>query len=161
MALTNAGTGYTSAPTVTLSGGGGTGATGLATLSNGHISSISLVAGGTGYTAAPAETLTGGGGTGATATASETGGVVTGFTVTAASSRTSGRLHSTASVGLSGGGGSRGIRARPFISAQVAQRYSDGRRQRLHLRSDHHAFLQRRHRRDGHGGHLQRGCHLA
>ncbi len=47
------GTGYTSAPTVYLSGGGGTGATATATVSGGVITGISITYGGTGYTSAP------------------------------------------------------------------------------------------------------------
>ncbi|MCW5908673.1 MAG: hypothetical protein KIS94_12495, partial [Chitinophagales bacterium] len=49
---------YTSAPTVTFSGGGGTGATATATLaSNGTIQSLNLTAGGSGYTSAPTVTI--------------------------------------------------------------------------------------------------------
>ena len=66
--VTAGGTGYTSAPTVTISGGGGTGATATAAVSSGAVSSITITAGGSGYTSAPTVTIAGLG-TGATATA--------------------------------------------------------------------------------------------
>ena len=66
--VVSGGTGYTTAPTVAITGGGGTGATATATISAGKVSSITLTAGGTGYTTAPTITLSGGGGSGATAT---------------------------------------------------------------------------------------------
>lgn len=64
------GNGYTSAPTVTLTGGGGTGATAEATVSGGVVTKITVTNSGSGYTTAPTVALAGGGGTGATATAS-------------------------------------------------------------------------------------------
>jgi hypothetical protein len=63
------GSGYTSAPTVTISGGGGTGATGHAVLNYDYVLLISIDNGGSGYTSPPTITLSGGGGTGAAATA--------------------------------------------------------------------------------------------
>ena len=63
------GSGYTSAPTVQITGGGGTGASATATVENGSVKSITLVSGGRNYTSAPTVTLTGGGGSGANATA--------------------------------------------------------------------------------------------
>jgi hypothetical protein len=53
------GYGYASAPTVSVSGGGGTGATGTAVLTGDKVTSITLGAGGSGYTTAPTVTLTG------------------------------------------------------------------------------------------------------
>jgi hypothetical protein len=67
--VTAVGTGYTTAPTVTFSGGGGTGATGTAIVDGGAVVGILITNAGTGYTTAPTITFTGGGGTGATATA--------------------------------------------------------------------------------------------
>jgi CO/xanthine dehydrogenase Mo-binding subunit len=62
--VTAAGSGYTSAPTVTLTGGGGTGAAATATVTNGAITAFTLTSAGSGYTSAPVLTLSGGGGTG-------------------------------------------------------------------------------------------------
>jgi hypothetical protein len=67
--LTNAGSGYTSSPTVTITGGGGSGAAGSALVAGGKIISISLSPTGSGYTSAPTISISGGGGSGATATA--------------------------------------------------------------------------------------------
>ena len=64
-----AGSGYTSAPTLSFSGGSGTGATATTALSGATLGSITTTAAGSGYTSAPTVTVTGGAGTGATATA--------------------------------------------------------------------------------------------
>ena len=62
------GTGYTSAPTVSFSGGGGSGATAISTIdSNGAVNGVAVTAGGTGYTSAPTVSVSGGGGNGAEA----------------------------------------------------------------------------------------------
>lgn len=69
------GTGYTTEPTVTLTGGNGSGATAIATISGGVVTAVTVTNPGTGYTAAPAPAValavvfSGGGGAGATATA--------------------------------------------------------------------------------------------
>jgi len=65
------GTGYATAPTVTITGGGATTiATGTATVDAlGVVTALTLVDGGAGYTGPPTVTLTGGGGTGALASA--------------------------------------------------------------------------------------------
>jgi len=63
------GTGYTSAPAVTFSGGGGTGAAATATIRNGVVRTITITDGGTGYTSDPTIGFVGGGGSGASATA--------------------------------------------------------------------------------------------
>ncbi len=75
------GTGYTSAPTVAFSGGGGTGATATATVVGGIVTSITITKGGSGYTSAPTITLTGGGGTGVVSTAAVAGGAVTSISI--------------------------------------------------------------------------------
>ena len=67
--VTAGGSGYTSVPTVTLTGGGGTGATAAATVNGGIVSQVYMTAIGTGYTSAPTIGFTGGGGTAAAATA--------------------------------------------------------------------------------------------
>jgi hypothetical protein len=76
--LSSGGSGYTTAPTVTISGGGGSGATATATVSGGQVTAISinnrgsLTTSGPYYTSAPTVTISGGGGTGAAATATIT-----------------------------------------------------------------------------------------
>ena len=55
--ITNGGSGYTSVPTVTISGGGGSGATASATVTNGVVTAINITAAGTGYTSAPTVTI--------------------------------------------------------------------------------------------------------
>jgi hypothetical protein len=68
--ITNGGTGYTSAPTVTFSPPTtGTTATANALIANGSVIGLIITNAGSGYTTAPTITITGGGGTGATATA--------------------------------------------------------------------------------------------
>lgn len=67
--VTAPGTGYTSAPTVALTGGGGTGATATATVSGGAVTGFTITNPGSGYTSAPTVALTGGAGSGATASA--------------------------------------------------------------------------------------------
>lgn len=73
--ISSNGSGYTSAPTVTFSGGGGTGATGTATISSYYamisgvdtlltgVTGVTITNPGSGYTSAPAITFSGGGGT--------------------------------------------------------------------------------------------------
>ncbi|RJO61187.1 MAG: hypothetical protein C4542_07060 [Dehalococcoidia bacterium] len=78
--VTNGGSGYTSAPTVSFSGGGGTGISGTAVITTG-VYSITVTNGGSGYTSAPQVSLTGGGGSGATATATITSGGVSTITI--------------------------------------------------------------------------------
>lgn len=58
IAVADAGSGYTVAPTVVITGGGGTGATATATLgANGTITGIVVTAAGTGYTSDPTATF--------------------------------------------------------------------------------------------------------
>jgi len=51
--ISDGGAGYQAPPTVTFSGGGGTGATGIAVLTNGVVTSVQITDGGSGYTSAP------------------------------------------------------------------------------------------------------------
>jgi len=79
--MSSMGSGYTSAPTVAFSGGGGSGATGTATITTFYtisggvttattrVTGITVTNPGSGYTSAPAVTLSGGGGSGAVAVA--------------------------------------------------------------------------------------------
>ncbi|HME00133.1 MAG TPA: glycoside hydrolase family 9 protein [Terriglobia bacterium] len=70
--LVSGGSGYTSAPTCSLTGGGGSGAVCTATFSaQSHVvTGVAAQTAGRGYTSAPTCTLTGGGGSGATCSAS-------------------------------------------------------------------------------------------
>jgi Tfp pilus tip-associated adhesin PilY1 len=98
--LTTGGSGYTSAPTVGFTGGGGSGATATATISQG-VSGITITSGGTGYTSAPSVTFSGGGGSGAAATANFGGaGPITAVTLTGAGTG----YTSVPTVSFSGGG---------------------------------------------------------
>lgn len=64
------GSGYTSAPTVTLIGGGGVGATATAQISNsGKLAAFTITNPGSGYTSAPTVNVSGGGGVGGGGTA--------------------------------------------------------------------------------------------
>ena len=61
IAVGSGGTGYTVAPTVTISGGGGSSATATATISSGVVTGITVTAGGSGYTTSPTVTFSAGG----------------------------------------------------------------------------------------------------
>lgn len=101
--VNSAGTGYTSAPSVTITGGGGAGATATATLVGNALTGIGLGSGGSGYTSAPTVSFsTAFGGSGATATATVFGGAVVGYTITNAGTG----YTSAPTVTVSGGGGS-------------------------------------------------------
>jgi len=78
---TTAGGTHSAVPDVTISGGGGSGATAVATLGL-SAASFTIVGGTTVYSTAPTVTITGGGGSGATANAVLTSGVVTSITMT-------------------------------------------------------------------------------
>jgi hypothetical protein len=68
ISVTAGGSGYSSAPTITISGNG-SGAAAVATVSNGEIISIRVTDKGSGYTSSPIVSITGGGGSGGTAKA--------------------------------------------------------------------------------------------
>jgi len=90
--VTNGGSGYTSAPTVNLTGAG-SGAQAIATVSGGMITGITVTNGGTQYSSPPTVSFSGGGGSGATAKAvikpvdvdfdkdGQPGGTISGFIV--------------------------------------------------------------------------------
>src|SRR5262249_49771109 len=67
--IDDGGTGYLRRPTVTITGGGGTGATAVASVSKGVVTGIEITNPGFGYTSAPTINITGGGGSGALASA--------------------------------------------------------------------------------------------
>jgi hypothetical protein len=81
--VNNSGSGYTSAPTVTIAAPvSGTQATATANLSGEVISSITVNTNGSGYTTAPTVSISGGGGSGAVATANLAGTSVASVTLT-------------------------------------------------------------------------------
>ena len=67
--LDNGGTGYTSTPTISFTGGGGSGATADCEIGGGAVTKIYIQNAGTGFTSAPTVVFTGGAGSGAKATA--------------------------------------------------------------------------------------------
>ncbi len=67
--VTSGGSGFTSAPLVSITGGGGTGATATASVLNGMVTGVTITNPGSGYTSPPTISFSGGGGTGAAATA--------------------------------------------------------------------------------------------
>ncbi len=58
--VTSGGTGYSSAPTVSFTGGGGTGGAGTTVLSSGAVQSVTITAAGSGYTSNPTVVFNGG-----------------------------------------------------------------------------------------------------
>lgn len=62
--IISGGFGYADPPTITISGGGGTGAIATATISEGAVIAVTLTNAGRGYTSVPTLTITGGGGEG-------------------------------------------------------------------------------------------------
>ena len=78
---------YSTAPTISFTGGGGTWAAATATVSGGAVTGVSITAGGSGYTSAPSMAFSGGGGTGASVTAVlETHPYITSVTLTSGGS---------------------------------------------------------------------------
>jgi uncharacterized repeat protein (TIGR01451 family) len=69
------GSGFVSAPTVTISGGGGSGATATATVSGGAVTTVTITNPGSGYTSTPSVSF-GGPGSGATAAATLGTGII-------------------------------------------------------------------------------------
>lgn len=63
--IISGGAGFTSLPTITISGGGGSGASYTPVVLDGQIIDVDFVSRGTGYTSVPTVTVTGGGGVGA------------------------------------------------------------------------------------------------
>jgi hypothetical protein len=102
LTLTAAGSGYTSAPTVAITGGTGTGATAVATVGSPQVLSVAVIVPGSGYTTPPVVVFTGGGGSGAVAVASIDPRSITSITLTGQG----GGYVSTPTIGFSGGGGS-------------------------------------------------------
>ena len=104
--ITNGGSGYVSAPTVTAYGGSGSGATFTATVTNGSVISITVTNPGTGYEPGDVVQLyiTGGGSdSNAELTAVLTSGAITGIVIT---SPGTGYPDGTFNIAFTGGGGS-------------------------------------------------------
>ncbi len=95
------GTGYTSAPTVTFSGGGGSGAAATATVANGRITGFTVTSSGSGYSSAPSVSLSGGNGTLASARAVIEGGTVTSHALWAATAAPVGNATDSRILGIS------------------------------------------------------------
>jgi hypothetical protein len=112
--LTNGGSGFTSVPTVTITGGSGTGATAVATIGTPQVTAVNVINSGSQYGPAPTVVFSGGGGTGAAATAAIDPRALTSVTLTF------GGQYSTPTVptiNFSGGGGS-GAVAIPVLVLQ-------------------------------------------
>jgi subtilisin-like proprotein convertase family protein len=75
-------TSYSQGPLVTFTGGGGSGATGIATVSGGSIIAVTMLTQGSGYTTAPTVAFPGSNGVNAAGTAVISGGKVAGVTLT-------------------------------------------------------------------------------
>lgn len=60
ISVVSAGAGYTTAPTIGFTGGGGSGLTASASISSGTVSGITITGNGSGFTSAPSVTVTGG-----------------------------------------------------------------------------------------------------
>jgi hypothetical protein len=104
IALTASGTGYTSVPTVTISGGSGHGATAVATIETPSVDAVNVITGGSQYATPPTVVFSGGGGTGAAASATIDPRSVTSLTLTSG-----GHYVGTSplpTIAFSGGGGS-------------------------------------------------------
>ena len=102
VAIKSAGSGYDAAspPAITISGGGGSGATAAVTV-DGAISEITVTDGGSGYTSSPLVSIVGGGGSGGAATAIITKGVVSRILINAGGSG----YTSQPQITIVGGGG--------------------------------------------------------
>lgn len=77
ISVTDGGAGYTTAPTVTFTGGGGAGAAATAYVAGGAVIAVVMTNEGSGYTSTPTIGFTGGGGAGATATAQLNAHIIT------------------------------------------------------------------------------------
>jgi hypothetical protein len=126
------GANYITAPTISFSGGGGTGATATATIANGMLEQITMIEYGSGYTSVPTVVFSGGQGThtvrkggGASITATigsgatavpvtNSTGVITAITMTGAGSN----YTSNTTVSITSGGGS-GATATPTFSSNT------------------------------------------
>lgn len=100
--VVNGGSGFATVPLLTISGGGGAGATAIAVLTATTIAAVNMTAGGSGYTSAPGVSFVGGDGSNAAATAYLSGDSVAYVVVTNVGSG----YQSSIQVEFTGGGGS-------------------------------------------------------
>lgn len=115
------GSGYTSAPSVTITGGGGANAAATTTILSGAVNYVYINNAGTGYTASPTITFSGGGGSGANAVA----GIVTFATGIVAVQITNGGTgysnSANLTVTIAGGGGTNAACTGIISGGQVTQ----------------------------------------
>jgi hypothetical protein len=106
--VTSPGSGYLSAPTVTISGGSGTTSNPTAVATLGFpVASVTITDGGSGYTSAPTVSFTGGGGSGAAATDTIALAATTTYPVASVTITAGGTGYTTApTISFTGGGGS-------------------------------------------------------
>ena len=114
--VTNGGSGYTSVPTVGITGGGGSGAAATAVISGGAITSLTVSNSGSGYTSAPTVAFSGGGGTGGAATAVLATRAVSTIAVSAPGSA----YTAAPTVTLTGGSGTGGAAAAVLTATTLA-----------------------------------------
>lgn len=112
--VTNVGSGYTSAPSVSIIGGGGSGATATAYTDTG-VGVVTITNGGAGYTSKPVVGFTGGGGTGATGVATVSAGAVTNVVMTSG-----GTGYTSAPIMTITGGGGTGATATAALSGVIS-----------------------------------------
>jgi len=120
--MTNFGSGYTAAPTVTFSGGGGSGAVGVASFVPDGVVGLTAISGGTGYTVGEAVTITDGStGTGATGTVTAIGasGAITAVSITSPGSGYDAMPDSVTITPTSGGDPGSGATATATVSGVV------------------------------------------
>lgn len=117
--LVSTGSGYNTAPAVTVTGGGGSGATVVATISGGSVNRLAITNSGTGYSSLPTITIappTGGTAAAAgTATLTPTGGVVSPIPVTSGGSG----YTTPPAVTITGGGGTGATATATVAGGQV------------------------------------------
>lgn len=122
--VTDGGLGYATPPAVSFSGGGGSGAQAVATVSGGSVTGITITNGGTGYTSLPTVTIGPPNGvTPATATTTAAnivtpGGALTGFATIGAAG--SGYTFAP-TITITGGGGTGGFATATVVNGSIAQ----------------------------------------
>jgi hypothetical protein len=113
LSVTNGGSGYSTAPNVSFSGGGGTGAAATAVLGPGAVGAINVTNGGSGYTKPPPNVnISGGGGSGAAASAV----LAAAGSVKAVTVSSSGNGYTSAPTVVFTGGGGSGASATATVS---------------------------------------------